>query len=518
MPPVRWSALIAGLSLAACASSNVDVYTHATIYTNSPGAPAATWIAVERGTIVGIGASEPPAGRVIDLGGATVVPGLIDAHGHLAGLGRSLSSMNLVGAKSFDEMLERVKAWPRSGVWIVGRGWNQELWPDEKMPTHERLDAVTGDVPALLIRVDGHAGLANAAAMKLAGITRDTADPPGGHLLRERGEPTGVLVDDAMGLVTRLIPGATKDDVKRHLLAAQEACLAAGLTGVHDAGIDATTLAAYREIDLKLRVYAMATPPLAERVGGDRFKLRCVKLYLDGALGSRGARLLEPYLDEPGSTGLETTPVAEVRRLAREYSAKGFQIAIHAIGDRANREALEILKGLDRGRIEHAQVVAVDDIPKFRQYGVIASMQPTHATSDMNMAEQRVGPERIKGAYAWRKMLDAGVAFAGGSDFPVESHKPLWGFYAAIARQDHDGNPPGGWRAEEKLTRAEALAAFTSGAAYAGFDENRLGRLAPGFAADFVVLSKDIMTCEPRDVLRAEVLRTVIAGETVWKK
>lgn len=532
--------LLGCVLLAGCASPVVtyDVrYINGNIYTGDPGRPRARSMVVHEGKVHALDA-DVEAGRTVDLRGATVVPGFVDAHAHLSGLGRSLRNVDLVGTPSYDKLLERVKAWnAEPGEWITGRGWNQELWDDPKMPTHHRLSAITPDNPVMLVRIDGHALLANARAMEIARITRDTPDPHGGDVIMgPDGEPTGIFIDAAESLISRHTPGPTHAELKRDLLKAQELCLRDGLTGVHDAGVGPETIRAYRELvaegKLKLRVYAMLsggdwairTMEQNRPEVGERFTLRCVKLYMDGALGSRGAWLLEPYADKPANdrgvpnVGLNTVPLEEVRRVAQAAHAHGYQTAIHAIGDRGIRESLAVLKGFDRPRIEHAQVIAVADLPLFKQYGVIASMQPTHATSDMNMAEKRVGPERIKGAYAWKTLLGQGTVIASGSDFPVESHRPLWGFFAAVARTDHEGNPPGGWLIHEAMTREEALRSFTWGPAYAAFEEDRGGTLSPGKRADFVVLSRDIMTCPPAEILTTQIRMTVIDGEVVFSR
>lgn len=512
------------LMMGACTTPADVKYVNATVYTGDSTASA---LAVRDGVVVSHD-PDAPARETIDLGGAVVVPGFVDAHAHLGGLGGALRRVDLVDVRGYDELIARVRAWPGDG-WITGRGWNQELWDDTRMPTHHRLSEAVPDRPVWLRRVDGHAGLANAAAMRLAGVTRDTPDPAGGDVLHgDDGEPTGVFVDAAMGLIERHVPGT--GDAKADLLAAQELCLRDGLVGVHDMGVGPGGLRAYEDLlaegRLKLRIYAMLDADGAidhmSRVlpsVGDRLTIRGVKLYMDGALGSRGAWLLAPYSDIPKNDRGEPNvglpgDVAAVRAIADVAKSRGYQVAIHAIGDRGVRESLAILRGHDRPRIEHAQIIAFDDLDAFE--GVIASMQPTHATSDMNMAEDRVGPNRIMGGYAWASLLRRGVVVAAGSDFPVESHKPLWGFYAAVTRSDHDGNPPGGWTAHQAMTREEALRAFTWGAAYAAFEEERAGTLETGKRADFVVLDTDIMTCPVERILKARVIRTVIGGEAVY--
>ncbi|MDH3592142.1 MAG: amidohydrolase [Planctomycetota bacterium] len=515
------------------------VYHNATVHT---GKGRADTIVVRGARIVAVGKLAVLgriAGRMVDLQGACVVPGFIDAHGHLAGLGALKRQLDLRTTKTYAEMLERVKEYSGEmppGAWILGGRWDQANWGEKKFPHHGPLSAVTPAHPVLLSRVDGHAAIANKMALRLAGITRDTKNPPGGEILRDAaGEPTGILVDGAIGLVRRHVPEGGGLPTGELWKIAQEACFRVGLTGVHDAGIARSAVAdlrgRYERGELKLRVYGM----LSDGRGMDaylaanepfvhpRFTVRALKLYIDGAMGLRGAWLLEPYSDRTTHVGLNVMPAARLRRLAITAAAHGWQICTHAIGDRANREVLDAYEAALKGRplrfrVEHAQCLSLEDIPRFKKLGVIASMQPTHATSDMRWAVDRVGPERLKGCYAWRRLLDTNARLAFGSDFPVESENPLWGFYAAVTRQDHDGQPEGGWLPHQRLTRAEALKAFTLDAAYAAFQEHELGTLEKGKLADFVVLDQDIMKVAPREILRTRVLRTVIAGETVFAR
>lgn len=527
------------------------VYVNGNIYTVDATRPRAEALAVAADRITAVGTNAEIrrlAGthtKSIDLGGKTVLPGLIDAHCHVASLGSfGLGRIDLSDARSYaaavSTVAERVKQ-VQPGEWILGGRWDHENWPERRLPTHAALSAATPDNPVWVTRVDGHAGLANAAALKLAGIQRDTPTPPGGEILKdEHGEPTGVFIDNAMDLITKHIdqPGS---DPAALILKAQELCLAAGLTGVHDAGVTPAEIAVYQSLadrgQLKLRVYAMLAGRYAsEYFGahrpliGERLTVRAAKVYADGALGSRGAWLLAPYADRPVDdhgapyVGLAVEPQL-VRTLAEDGLRRGYQVCTHAIGDRANRETLaayaaalrQISRQDHRFRIEHAQVLALEDIPRFAELGVLPSMQPTHCTSDMRWVAARLGTERAAGAYAWAKLRRTGVPIPGGSDFPVESHNPFLGICAAVTRQNAAGQPSGGWHPEERMTREEALRSFTHDAAYAAFEEDHRGTLQVGRLADFIVIDRDIMTCAPADIAGARVLLTVIGGEQVYE-
>ncbi|HEY0156090.1 MAG TPA: amidohydrolase [Thermoanaerobaculia bacterium] len=478
-----------------------------------------------------------PNARVVDVTGTTVLPGLVDAHAHLYGLGVALDVVSLVGTTSYDEVIARVRqraATAAPGEWIVGRGWDQNDWDVKEFPTAAGLDAAFPDRPIALERVDGHATLANTAAMRAAGVTAATADPAGGRIVRDaNGNPTGIFIDAASGLIDQAVPPVSAAQRKARVLAAAQAIAASGLTGLHDAGIDAATITAVQElIDEKrfpIRVYGMLgdndallqqwfeSGPLVDY--GGRLTIRSVKLYADGALGSRGAALLAPYSDDPGNTGLLVSQPAHIQQIARRGRAAGFQINTHAIGDRGVRETINAYANAgitpkERYRIEHLQVIALDDLPRLVRHGIIASMQPTHATSDMYWAEARVGPERIKGAYAWRSILNAGGRLALGSDFPVEDVNPFFGLYAAVTRQDQKGWPAGGWRPSERLTLAEAIRGFTSDAAYAAFEEKTRGTIEPGKLADFTIVEGDLFT-QP-ELYKAKVRYTVVGGEIVF--
>lgn len=529
--------------MAACTTATMNqgtIFTAATILSGSSQTPqhdAAIYVA--GGLIREIGPAADirrahPGARVVDAGGATILPGLTDAHAHLYGLGLALEIVDLTGTQSFDEVIARVK--PRAATtpaneWIQGRGWDQTSWPSKEFPTAAALDAVA-DHPIWLKRVDGHAGLANSAAMRLAGITASTKDSEGGRLIRDaQGNPTGVFVDEAQGLIERVIPPPTFEQRKRRVLAAAQKIAENGLTEIHDAGADAQTIRAVRElIDEKkfpIRLYQMisdepellnewfARGPLIDY--GGRLTIRSVKMYADGALGSRGAALLAPYDDDPKNSGLVISTVEHMTEVARRAKAAGFQANTHAIGDRGVRNVIDAYEAagvtpLNRWRIEHFQVVAPADFARVAHDGIIASVQTTHATSDMRWAEARVGPERIKGAYAWRTVLNTGSRLALGSDFPVEAVDPWFGIYSAVTRQDQHGNPPDGWYPEQKLTFAEAVRGFTLDAAYAAFEESSRGTIEPGKLADFTIVDVD-----SQQLFKTKTRYTVVGGEVVYR-
>lgn len=525
------------------------VFLNGKIYTLDENNPLAEALAVKGDKIVFTGSNEKVKEKigketlVVDLEGKTVIPGLIDAHVHFFSYGSSLKELNFVGTKSISEILEIVKRnLPnyKKGEWITGHGWDHEDWEKKEFPTYKEISEITPDNPVYFTRVDGHAGWANKKAMEIAGITKETKDPPGGKIIRdERGEPTGVFIDTAQNLIEKHIPPRSHDWKKDAILRAQEECIKLGLTEVHEAGTPEDILDIYRELlregKLKIRIYAMLSgeehfkkymgkPPVIRE--GGKLTVRAVKLFMDGALGSRGAFLFEPYSDDPENYGLLLMDENRLYEITKSALKSGYQVCVHAIGDKANYLALNAFEkaiketGIKdhRLRIEHAQVLRPEDMHRFSELGVIPSMQPTHATSDMYWAEKRLGVERAKGAYAWKSIMKKGAKIAGGSDFPVENPNPLWGFFSAITRYDHNGWPEGGWHPEEKMTREEALRCFTVNAAYSAFEENIKGTLKPGMLADFVVLSKDIMTIPEMDILKTEVLMTVIGGEIVYSK
>lgn len=518
------------------------VITAGVVRTMDPGRPRAEAVAVRGERIVFVGSAADaralvgPGTRVVALPGRAVVPGLVDGHAHLYGLGTALETLSVRGARSAEEaaavVAEAAKARPK-GEWITGRGWDQNRWPGAAFPTHAPLDAAAPEHPVALRRVDGHALWANAAAMRAAGVGKGTQDPPGGRILRDAaGAPTGVFVDKAMDLVEARIPADPPAVRERRVLRAAEAALAVGLTGVHEMGIDDETVAVYRALAaagrLPIRVHAYLAgegaldglkgrAPDADATGTAMFVLRGVKLFADGALGSRGAALLEPYADEPSTRGLLLMDREALARAARLVAGAGFQLAVHAIGDRANRAVLDAFEALGPGRaaalrfrVEHAQILSPDDLPRFAALGAIASMQPTHATSDMPWAPARLGPRRLKGAYAWRSLLASGARVVFGSDFPVEEPSPLLGLHAAVTRQDLSGEPPGGWMPEERLDLDEALLAFTAAPAYAAFAEGQRGRIAPGYVADLTVLGRDLSP--DRSLVDTPIEMVVVGG------
>ena len=505
---------------------------------------------IQDGKVLAIGDEEELRGLVnanslveVDVEGHTLIPGLIDAHGHVMGLGYQELQINLSGINSLAETLERLKAYAEANPdleWIIGRGWNQTLWEENRFPTAQDLDRVIPDRPVWLSRVDGHAGWANSKAMQLAQVSTDTPDPEGGKIIKdERGRPTGVFIDAAEGYVQQVVPESNAQEQAMALTAANNLLRSYGVTSVHDAGVGIQTWEMYQDFaeqgKLDMRIYGMISgagstfDQLSEQgpINGaydDFLALRSVKLYADGALGSRGAALLNDYHDEPGNKGLLFVSQDEMNAMAEKVVGKGFQANIHAIGDAANRQVLDALayaqqqhpSSDQRNRVEHAQIIEWDDIPRFKDLDIIASMQPTHATSDKNMAEDRVGSDRIKGAYAWQTLLGQGTVVASGSDFPVESANPFLGIYAAITRKDIQGNPLGGWYANEAMTREQTLRSFTLDAAYAGFQEDILGSLETGKWADFIIIDRDLMTVEDSQLWQTKVLQTWVAGKQVF--
>ncbi|HEU5181682.1 MAG TPA: amidohydrolase [Candidatus Polarisedimenticolia bacterium] len=528
------------------------ILTRGKIHTLDPALPEATAIALAGDRILKVGSDKEiaalvgPGTRKIDLQGKTVIPGLIDAHLHLAGIGEWLENLDLKGLPTPVEavkLVEEAAAKTAPGGWILGRGWDQNLWPVPEFPTAAMLDAVSGDHPVSLKRVDGHALWANSKALEAAGITRTTPNPPGGRILHDEktAQPSGILLDDAMNLVERKIPPTTPETVQRRIVTAGRQLLATGITSVHDAGIEPADIDLYMKMveegSLPVRVYAMlggsnrkltnyfAREPLIG-YGDRRFTFRAIKVGVDGALGSRGAALLEPYSDDPKNSGILTMPGEQLEQLTREALQKGFQMCVHAIGDRGNRTALDRLEAAlkavptkdARLRIEHAQILSPTDLPRFAQIGILASMQPTHATSDMPWVPARLGPDRLAGAYAWKSILDSGAHLSFGSDAPIESWNPFKGLFAAVTREDESLNPQGGWLPEQRLTREEALRAFTVGAAYAAFEEGEKGTLTAGKLADLVVLDRDYFQVPEEEIFKIVPERTILGGVEVYTR
>ena len=547
--------MLAPLALAAQSPADL-VLTNGRIYTVDNARPIVSALAVRGGRVIFVGSDAEarvlaaPSTRVIDLHGATVVPGIVDAHAHLLGLGNMLARVNLAGSKSYQEVIGRVTAWAKSvkpGEWILGRGWDQNRWVDKGFPTHEALSRAFPNNPVVLTRIDGHALLANAKAMELARITPATAEPSGGRIVKlASGAPSGVFIDNAQSLISGAIPAPTRAETRKAILAAITECNRWGLTGIHDPGEDAETIAIYEDLakagNYNLRNYVMISDPgdpnSSAAVNNPYLRrgpqsalydghlwIRAIKLYADGALGSRGAALLAPYSDDPANSGLLVSQPAHIRAWAEAALRRGFQVNVHAIGDRGNRIVLDafdsalkaVPKADHRFRIEHAQVLSAQDIPRFARLGVIPSMQATHQTSDMPWVETRLGPERIRGAYAWRSLLNTGVVIPNGTDFPVEEVNPLLTFHAAVTRQDPTNSPAGGWYPEQKMTREEALQSMTIWPAYAGFQESMLGSLTPGKYADFVVLDRDIMRVPDTEILGTRVVSTWIGGKRVYE-
>ncbi len=528
------------------------LFVNGTVYTLDEHSSVCEAVAVQGSRIVGVGSSDDLRKRfraeaVVDLEGKTVMPGLIDGHAHVLGEGTKLHNLDLAGTTSpaqiADLVAKRIQETP-AGQWIFGRGWDQNRWDVKQFPSHELLDRIAPNNPAILTRIDGHAVWANAKAMALAGISSGTKEIEGGKIYRDaKGDPTGVFVDNAIELIEKVVPSLSDSEVEQRLKLALDECARLGLTEVHDMGVDLQTIHMYKRLidsgACPLRVYAVIGGPgatwneylrLGKEVGygNDMLTVRAIKLYMDGALGSRGAALIDEYCDDPGNRGLTLTSEKEIEEVCRQATDKGFQVCTHAIGDRGNNIILNmyerVLSAVPgdtpslRWRVEHAQVLAPADIPRFARSGIVPSMQPTHATSDMYWAEARLGPERVKGAYAWRSILQTGSVIVGGSDFPVENVSPLLGFYAAVTRSDAAGYPQDGWYAQQKMTRDEAARCFSAWAAFGSFEENSKGTIEPGKWADLTILSKDIMKVSPAEILTTQVEMTIVGGKVVYEK
>jgi predicted amidohydrolase YtcJ len=535
---------ISPLALAAALLSSPAVSATLIVHANGIQADAVGHVQHFTGLLIGddgkilrvlrAGEARPKAAATVDAGGRTMLPGLIDAHGHVVDLGFAALRLDVTGSASLEELQQRLRDYAAAHPdvkWIQGGGWNQELWPDKRFPTAADLDAIVPDRPVVLERVDGHAIVVNSAAMKAAGVTAATPAPHGGEI------HNGVFVDNAIGLIGGAIPKPTAAELDQALAKSQEMLLGVGVTGV---GSMSTSLPDWQAFNragaagtLQVRLMAYIGAAQAAKANmrptswlyRDRLRAVGVKLFADGALGSRGAWLKQPYADKPDSRGLQFHPDSEMISLADQAASRGFQIATHAIGDAANAQIISVYEQLSkkygrnrRWRIEHFQIVEPADIPRLAPAGIIASMQPTHQTSDRLMAEARLGPNRLAGAYAWQSVLKSGARLAFGTDFPVESPNPFPGLAAAISRQDMAGQPPGGWIPSERLTLGEALHAYTRGAAYAGFAEQKIGALEPGKWADFIIIDRDPTQIDAQSLARTQVLETWVAGKRVFTR
>ena len=554
--PVIAAALAAGgLALPSPQAEPADLaFRNGQVYTANTRQARVQAVAVKGNKIVYVGDNGGlrrfvgPNTRIVDLRGATMVPGLSDAHMHLSGVGGREMTLNLEGTNTLAEFLARVKARvdsARPGQWVTGRGWIETFWRPPVFPTRQDLDEIAPNNPVLLTRADGHAAVANSAALRLAGITRATAAPAGGAINKDaQGEPTGMLVDAAQRLVGRLVPPPTEDERDQQIILGAQRSAQLGWTQVQDAHGSWAEVERmrrlYRDGRIKVRIYKAISGPSADATrlieqgpSVDEFDgkltVRVIKVVMDGALGSRGAALLQAYSDDPDTRGLITTDTTALKPMLAAALRAGIQVETHAIGDRGNRLTLDFYERAlaevpseqrkiaePRWRDEHSQIVHPDDLPRFKQLGVIASMQPSHAIGDLYFAPSRLGLERLKGAYAWQTLIKLGVPMAGGSDAPVERGEPLIEFYAAVARKDLKGGSGNGWHPEERVTRDQALRMFTVGPAFAAFEEDRRGTIEVGKWADFTVFDKDIMRVPEPEILTAKCTMTVVGGEIVW--
>ncbi|UCE41861.1 MAG: amidohydrolase [Candidatus Aminicenantes bacterium] len=527
------------------------IFLNGHVLTMDEDIPEVEAMAVGEGKFLDIGKSAKmqrkyPNADVHDLEGKTVMPGIIESHGHLLSLGQSYLELNLEGLPSPEDVVhkvrDRIKETPPD-EWVTGWGWDEGAWA-KNYPDNRELSDVSPDNPVSLRGLHGFACWANEKALAIAGINNDTPDPPNGEIVRnpETGHPTGILTNAAQDLLNEHIPPLKSHQLEKALSLAIAECLKFGLTSVHEARTTGPMLEAFRSLkakgELQNRIYVMldwTEKILLEsflskglEIDPDNYlTVRCIKIFVDGALGSRGAAMMEPYSDAPGEMGFVVTPENEVLRLTSRALKSGFQVAVHAIGDKANRITLnafrraieEVPDAADhRLRLEHAQIVALEDIPKYAPLGVVLSMQPSHCTSDMGWAEERVGPERVKGAYAWRSFLDTGVHMTLNSDFPGEFLDPFFGMYTAMTRQTSEGKPAGGWYPGQCLSRDEVLKAYTVGAAYSGFEEGFKGKIHPGYLADFILLSDDILTIPVSAFLSLHVEKTYLNGNLVYQR
>lgn len=553
LPGVAAFGLLSGAARAQAETADL-ILRNGVVHTLDAKRPKAQAVAITGKRIVAVGSDAEvlrlagPRTRMIDLAGATVIPGFKESHGHLLGMGYARMSVDVTGIPTYPEVVKKLAEAARNrtpGEWIEGGRWHEEKWADKGasvvrgFPTHHALSAVTPDNPVVLERADGHAVLVNAKAMALMGITMETRAPEGGEVIKGAdGEPTGIFVDRAQSLIR--VPPPTAEQTRKALELAMSECVEKGVTAFDDAGVDPATIDLYKEYaqagKLKMRLYPMLDgydtlrkwqrPELD--LGDGMLTIRSVKLVADGAMGSRGAALLEPYDDDPGNSGLLVTPPETILEASRYGLAHGFQVNTHAIGDRANRLVLDAYEKAfaehreasdPRFRIEHAQILDESDIPRFGKLGVIASMEGIHCTSDRPWAPSRLGMARVlEGLYVWQKLLRSGARIINGTDAPVEDVDPLKSFYASVTRQSEKGDPPGGFEPDQRMTRAEALRSYTLDAAYGAFREKELGSLEPGKLADLTVLSRDILAVPDSEILKAEVLYTIVDGRIRYEK
>lgn len=554
VPLVTTLTLLAPASLPAQQEPADIVFRNGKVYTANDKQPRAEAVAIKGNRLVyvgnngGVGRLTGPRTRVIDLKGATVLPGFTDAHMHLAGVGEREMTLNLEGTRSLEEFLARVKErvdQAPAGQWVTGRGWIETFWKPPVFPTRQDLDRIAPNHPVLLQRADGHASVANSTALRLAGITRDTRAPAGGAINKDAaGEPTGMLIDRAQGLVGRLVPPETDAELDQQIIKGVQREMELGWTQIQDAHGSWNEVERirrlYRDGKIKVRIYKAISGPSLDAtrlidqgasIGefGGLFTVRGIKVVMDGALGSRGAALLAPYSDDPRTVGLITTDTTALKTMLTAALRNGIQVETHAIGDRGNRLTLDFYERAmqevpvdqrkvkePRWRDEHSQIVHPGDIPRFKELGVIASMQPSHAIGDLYFAPARLGMDRLQGAYSWATMIKLGVPVAGGSDAPVERGEPMIEFYAAVARKDLEGRSGEGWHPEEKVTRAQALKMFTLWPAFAAFEEDQRGTLEAGKLADLTILNQDIMTIPEALIPKTKNLMTVVNGEIVY--
>ena len=516
------------------------IFFNAKVYTVDSNFSIAEGFAIDKGKFIAIGSTEDinskyEADTSIDLHGNFVYPGFIDAHCHFVGYARTLNFADLNGTKSFEEVLMKMKEYndSHSPEWIIGRGWDQNDWEDKTFPNNTLLNEYFPDKPVVLTRIDGHAALVNSTVLKLAGIN-STTKIDGGEIILQEGKPTGMLIDNAMNLYINLIPETSDQNLSTLISEAQNNCFRVGLTSVTDAGLDMKTInlinSLHKSNDLKMRINAMLNPDeinldfikQGEKMKTDYLNVNSLKLYADGALGSRGACLIEPYSDQPEHYGLTTITFDSMMTLCNIAFNNNYQVCVHAIGDSANRTVLKafssILKEKNdrRWRIEHCQVIHENDFSMFGKYNIVPSIQPTHATSDMYWAEERLGTERIKNSYAYKKLLDQNEWLPCGSDFPIEDINPLFGYYAAVSRKDQNNLPESGFQFENALSRVEALKGMTIWAAKAAFEENEKGSIEIGKFADFVVLEKDILEINIEEIPKTKILKTISSGKVVY--